>query len=455
MGTLDKWKRRGSKASKIGDKIVEAFKVPQRKAFIDEEIDLITNEESQERIVKLLIILAIILSIISVAFLSLIQVENQRQFIISNTVSKSYLEFPKPQIAMIDQVGNGTLVKYWIDQDQTLHYSSSLKLPSPEFGPKLGYFKKSINYLAYVENKDVVIIGTDGQKDVTIVYSNSSHRTLTNSKYPFKRRILSTSVKTSKYFWILDGHKATVKTPFGEPMNPLWQNSHFWAIKKQAYFLGPSLPNELAVPSGGSCGMSLNQSHVLILFLTYDETEDLDYLSHGCLAGWIYDFNRWQWINLPWCIKGYEMEVFSVITCTSYFTKTFQLLIMTWVKNLNKRVLLDDTITIANPDNGQIIQRIQLQDTGKWLNGPPIPVPKSYDYGCAAMLLDNQINYVSFVTSQGIVFMVSINRNAKEVFVSIFNGTNFVKKQQIHDFAFGQDGNCHKDEELQLVALAL
>ena len=64
MGTLDKWKRRGSKASKIGDKIVEAFKVPQRKAFIDEEIDLITNEESQERIVKLLTILAIILSII-------------------------------------------------------------------------------------------------------------------------------------------------------------------------------------------------------------------------------------------------------------------------------------------------------------------------------------------------------------------------------------------------------
>ena len=425
MGTLDKWKRRGSKASKIGDKIVEAFKVPQRKAFIDEEIDLITNEESQERIVKLLTILAIILSIISVAFLSLIQVENQNQVIFVNLESKSYLEFPKPQIAMIDQVGNGTLVKYWIDHDQTLHYSSSLKLPSPEFGPKLGYFKKSINYLAYVENKDVVIIGTDGQKDVTIVYSNSSHRTLTNSKYPFKRRILSTSVKTSKYFWILDGHKATVKTPFGEPMNPLWQTSHFWAIKKQAYFLGPSLPKELAVPSGGSCGMSLNQSHVLIIFLTYDETED----SHGCLAGWIYDFNRWQWFNLHWCIKGYEMEVFSIMTCTSYFTKNYELLIMTWVKNLNQPVLLDDIITIANPDNGQIIQRIHLED--------------------------NHINYVSFVTSQGIVFMVTINRNAKEVFVSIFNGTNFVKKQQIQDFAFGQDGNCHKDEELQLVALAL
>ena len=55
----EKWE----KANKIGDNIIEAFRVPQRKAFIDEDTDLITTEESNERFIKLQIVLATISSI--------------------------------------------------------------------------------------------------------------------------------------------------------------------------------------------------------------------------------------------------------------------------------------------------------------------------------------------------------------------------------------------------------
>ena len=52
----EKWQ----KAKKISDNIIEAFRVPQRKTFIDEDTDLITTVESHERLIKLQIVLAII-----------------------------------------------------------------------------------------------------------------------------------------------------------------------------------------------------------------------------------------------------------------------------------------------------------------------------------------------------------------------------------------------------------
>lgn len=95
------------------------------------------------------------------------------------------------------------------------------------------------------------------------------------------------------------------------------------------------MPKLLNKPSGGSCGIALNSSHVLVLFLTYDPSFDyLQYggyyddcvtLGPGCLAGWIYDFDNWKWSHLQWCIKGFVMEIFSKVVCTSYFTKNIEL----------------------------------------------------------------------------------------------------------------------------------
>ena len=72
--------------------------------------------------------------------------------------------------------------------------------------------------------------------------------------------------------------------------------------------------------------------------------------------------------------------------------------------------------------------------------------------------LGSHLDHVSLSTSQGIVFMFSVNHDLKEVIVSIFNAELgiFVKKQQIKDFAAGiEEDPAHKYEELQLSALAL
>ena len=273
------------------------------------------------------------------------------------------MSFTLPKIAIIDQVGNGTLVKYWIDKNHTLHYDCSLKLPSPKVISNFALGSLSKNYFAFVENKEVVIIAEDGYKDTTIVYSNSSHRKIPNSKYPFKRRIGSTSVRTSKYFWIFDGHEPLEMNHHGMPWNWILKGSYLWAIEKQKYLLGPSVPQEMPLSIGGSCSISLNRSHVLVLFLTHDL--DYDIFGYGCLAGWTYDFDNWKWSNLHWCIKGFEMEVFTKLSCTSYFTKHFQLLIMMWVsKTSDPAFTSDHKVTIAKSDSGEIVQHVLIQNSG-------------------------------------------------------------------------------------------
>ena len=346
--------KKWQKAKKISDNIIEAFKVPQRKAFIDEDTDLITTVESHERLIKLQIVLAIISSITS-SILLLSQRQHLNQQLYQHVSKSNSLSFTLPKIAIIDQVGNGTLVKYWIDKNHTLHYDCSLKLPSPKVISNFALGSLSKNYFAFVENKEVVIIAEDGYKDTTIVYSNSSHRKIPNSKYPFKRRIGSTSVRTSKYFWIFDGHEP-LENYHGMAWNWILKGSYLWSIEKQKYLLGPSVPQEMPLPIGGSCGISLNRSHVLVLFLTYDlDYEDFFHIfGYGCLAGWTYDFDNWKWSNLHWCIKGFEMEIFTKFSCTSYFTKYSQLLIVIWASS-------DHKITIANSDSGNIVQHVLLQ----------------------------------------------------------------------------------------------
>ena len=347
-------------------KVEKPSRVPQRKAFIDEDTDLITTVESHERLIKLQIVLAIISSITS-SILLLSQRQHLNQQLYQHVSKSNSLSFTLPKIAIIDQVGNGTLVKYWIDKNHTLHYDCSLKLPSPKVISNFALGSLSKNYFAFVENKEVVIIAEDGYKDTTIVYSNSSHRKIPNSKYPFKRRIGSTSVRTSKYFWIFDGHEPLEMNHHGMPWNWILKGSYLWAIEKQKYLLGPSVPQEMPLSIGGSCSISLNRSHVLVLFLTHD----LDYegffhiFGYGCLAGWTYDFDNWKWSNLHWCIKGFEMEVFTKLSCTSYFTKHFQLLIMMWVsKTSDPAFTSDHKVTIAKSDSGEIVQHVLIQNSG-------------------------------------------------------------------------------------------
>ena len=356
----EKWE----KANKIGDNIIEAFRVPQRKAFIDEDTDLITIVESHERLIKLQIFLATILSITTLILLFLQRQHSNPQLYPQHVSKPNFLGSVLPKIAIIDQVGNGTLVKYWIDKNHTLGYDWSLKLPSPKQTSDFS-FRIRQNYFAFTENKDVVILAEDGHKDTTIVYSNSSHRKIPNSKYPFKRRIGSTSVKTSKYFWIFDGHEPLQSYhDSSKPWNWLWKGSYLWATEKQKFLRGPSIPKEMPLPIGGSCALSLNRSHVLVLFLTYDLDfkDSYDHFSYGCLAGWTYDFNHWKWSNLHWCIKGFEMEIFTKLSCTAYFTKYYQLLIMIWDLVWDLAITSGHKITIANPDTGDIVQHILLQD---------------------------------------------------------------------------------------------
>ena len=57
------------------------------------------------------------------------------------------------------------------------------------------------------------------------------------------------------------------------------------------------------------------------------------------------------------------MEIFTKLSCTAYFTKYYQLLIMIWdlVWDLLE-ITSGHKITIANPDTGDIVQHILLQD---------------------------------------------------------------------------------------------
>ena len=330
FAATEKWKRRALKASKIIDDIIEDFVVPPRKAFIDEEIDLLTTEESHERLAKLLGFLATLLSILSIALLFLLQNQSQHINFIERT-SKSKLNFPLPTITLLFNDGSMEIYEQSSNNFQLKH-SWSFRIPKQTStdGAENVLGLLDLGYISFISKENIFVIYSGGNKDTTVLYNdgngNLTHHSIIRSKIPKDMLYDPRFVQVDKMLWIFGGRKKMFVSDYHGYKYNVWdcdanhlehygRNTLIWNTQRKLYHPGPKLPlKEMAK----GCPISLNKTHVLILFIN----------EQNCLAIWVYSFDDFQWKELNRCLHetatkthlGLEI-VYDDLKCTSTLEK--------------------------------------------------------------------------------------------------------------------------------------
>ena len=266
----------------ITDQVISFFKVKRPVRFIDKESkeDEISYEESEMRLIILMIVTAIILLLVSTSlatfiFLSMFNKEllkNPWDTTIPNSAKAS---FPTFNVIVIDRTGN--LESLQLQNQSTLNRSYKMKLPKLEQS-NIEMFKLE-GYFVFAEQGDVYVtkskgVETDkGKKSITKISPNGHHRVIKGSELPKKFTNLdTTSFRLGNSFWIV-----------GQPDLSLI-NSHvlynveswIFSIEKQRWFKGPFSFDESS-QWGNPCGVPLNRTFGLILHETFKPSPCIGY----------------------------------------------------------------------------------------------------------------------------------------------------------------------------------
>ena len=271
----------------IIDKIISFFKVKRPVRFIDKETkeDEVTYEESEIRLVILMILSAIILTLVntSLAGFTILSMFNKETLknpwdpIISNSVKGS---FPTSNVIVIDR--NGNLESLQLQNQNILKESYKMKLPKSDKGKNstfLGYPLFSFifeGYFPFEEKGDVYIVKSkgvttdNGKKLITKISSNGHHRVIKSNELP--KRFTSedtTSFRLGKLFWLV-GQPDQFTSSFIP--NPNLLESWIFSIEKQRWFKGP-----FSFEWEDPCGVPLNRTFGLILYKTFETSTWIGY----------------------------------------------------------------------------------------------------------------------------------------------------------------------------------
>ena len=235
------------KGEDIVDKIIDAFTVKKRKAFIDQEKNedyFVSYETSEKRLLILGISFAIILALSSSALL-IIDAPN---WFNSNKVLVLEPEVPlvsygrtSPHIIFL--FNNGTIETFKPKRNWSLEHSWTFKVPQSQ--DNTGHF-------LYSTLNQLFIFSSDGLKDITVLKTNGlkniSHNKIKNSKTPANFFYSPKFVQVGQHFWIFGG-KATKLSRFEyeHGLFYLAKNSSqtlVWHMRRHVYYPGPKLPKK-------------------------------------------------------------------------------------------------------------------------------------------------------------------------------------------------------------------
>lgn len=292
-----------SKAEKLADLILNLmFSEQKRETFIDTEDDtqLVTMEESQKRLISLQFVLAAFLSLIATWLIGFncaayVELKTNQPDGTSNVTNKHHI--PVSRVAVIDQLGDGNLTKYFVTTKLTLADEFSIKLPKPKFSIENPY--GSIHFLGYSYRGSFYIITLDGHKNTTILYNNHTHRVIGNSQFDVEHFGYPTSVvQTSEHVWTLGGDT---------------RRTALWSFRKEKWIQGPLMPSEII----DGCGVPLNRTHVTILSFHWHRP--------GCIQAWTFDFANRAWVYKNVCQIELEFPMINAgmpsLECSSFLNK--------------------------------------------------------------------------------------------------------------------------------------
>ena len=219
----------------VADRIINAFIVKRRKALIDQEefeIDLVSYEASEKRLIILEAILALSLCLVISILLALSITFWRQNSVLILQPKLSYKEPAKKHPYVMLLFKNGTMDFFGLNGTK-LSQSWSFKVPLN---------KKKTGYFPYVRNNALNIIYSDKQKDVTVISGKNTHYTIKNSQIPYNFFYSAKTAQFGNQLWILGGQSI----PNGESTHygmvtssPPNFNTLIWNTRKHRYYPGP------------------------------------------------------------------------------------------------------------------------------------------------------------------------------------------------------------------------
>ena len=412
-----------SKFEKVANLIIEAVWMKDVKRFVDEDIkeDIITYEESESRLIKIGLFTAFFLALGS-SILALLFGTNASVYVfLPSGSNQPKSKFPIPMVGLLEREGNGLLKIYTLTKSLALVENWSINLPKQKntnTDSNLFKWQTFDKYLACPDQKTLHIISGDMNKNVIMVHSNKSHRTIPNSKIPHTKS-MTDFVRVGNIFWIFGG--------FGGIQSVFWDildnKTLIWSMTKQKWLEGPILPHGFF----GGCGIALNRSTVMLLVHPSKGVDEV------CIHAWIYDFQVQNWQlqncfdeNLSQLLKQTNLDQsWLLFSCGhTYGGKNHNLNILMWI--------YDSYVDLASSNSGTLVL-FEENRKGKIIN-------------------HSSPSNINFFTLRGMIFVLSLDWDNNINLLSLAsNNTKLVLRQSSLDF--GLDHRMYKSVRFNIMPL--
>ena len=328
----------------VTDAIIKAFTVKRRKAMIDEEDnddDNVDYETSEQRLIILAIILAFILIIFATIMTILLAKQfSKTSFIIRQLTMEKESQFPLvPHLALLFNDGSVEIYEFSSDNAK-LNHTWSFKVPRQKVINTLQDFQHiPPGYLLSISRGDIFIFDMGGKRDTTVLttksQNNLTYYTIRESQIPLAMLYDSRYSQAGNEVWIMGGSDQEIYYNSASflgincntlVMEKVTRKTLIWNLERQTYYPGPKLPFKAI---GKGCPITLNRTHVLILYTNQNK--------HSCVDAWMYSFEEFQWTHMNECFYAplNSTQLQFDLMCASYLDKSMNRKILVGLKAIN------------------------------------------------------------------------------------------------------------------------
>ena len=327
----------------VTDAIIKAFTVKRRKAMIDEEDnddDNVDYETSEQRLIILAIILAFILIIFATIMTILLAKQfSKTSFIIRQLTMEKESQFPLvPHLALLFNDGSVEIYEFSSDNAK-LNHTWSFKVPRQKVINTLQDFQHIPGYLLSISRGDIFIFDMGGKRDTTVLttksQNNLTYYTIRESQIPLAMLYDSRYSQAGNEVWIMGGSDQEIYYNSASflgincntlVMEKVTRKTLIWNLERQTYYPGPKLPFKAI---GKGCPITLNRTHVLILYTNQNK--------HSCVDAWMYSFEEFQWTHMNECFYAplNSTQLQFDLMCASYLDKSMNRKILVGLKAIN------------------------------------------------------------------------------------------------------------------------
>ena len=347
----------------VTDAIIKAFTVKRRKAMIDEEDnddDNVDYETSERRLIILAIILAFIFIIFATIMTSFLAKQLPKtSFIIRQLTMEEESQFPLvPHLALLFSDGSMEIYEFSTDNAK-LNHAWSFKVPQQKATNTIGFntdneykehqfeftekdFQHIPGHILLILKGDIFIFDMGGKTDTTVLTTNGksqnnlTHFTIRQSKIPIPMLYDSRYSQAGNEIWIMGGSNQVINYNSASwhkgldcntlVMEKVIRKTLIWNLKRQTYYPGPKLPFKAM---GKGCPITLNRTHVLILYTNQNK--------QSCLDAWMYSFEEFQWTHMNECFYAPPNSTLLRfdLMCASYLDKSMNRKILVGLNAVN------------------------------------------------------------------------------------------------------------------------